>query len=1264
MEYLNVKTKGNASPQGKPKVYFTCHLGDFERTFSKVCENIFKTHDCAVYFKADMAAEFPVENREVDLESMNLFVIPVTFKLLRESSPAMDVEFKYAQEKHIPVLPIMFDPGLDSLYSLKFGDLQYLDPYSQDATAIRYEEKLKKYLDSVLISDEMAEKIRAAFDAYIFLSYRKKDRKYANELMRLIHSNPVCRDIAIWYDEFLTPGENFNDAINKALEKSELFALLVTPNLINEENYVQSVEYPAAHNAGKKILPAEMVETDRKDLRKQFEGIPECVNARDEKEFRERLLAEVKRLALRENDAVPEHNFLIGLAYLDGIDVEVDRARAAELITGAAEAKLPEAMEKLRSMYHDGVGVKRDYMQVVSWSEKLADYYRWKYGFCHPDALDKKHELGIAWREAGEYEKAGAVFLEAYKIWDEEYGRKHPGTIKAMCYLAEGYALSSWPASALSYGEMACRLQLEVLGEDHPNTPLVLDGMARIYELWENYEKARELYEKVYRKRRESLGEEHPATLTTLTSLALACSRLGDHQRALPILENIYQLRLKELGEKNPDTITALYSLSLVLDGMEEYQRALELKEKVYELRCEVLGKDHPAAKEAAYGIGHTYIMLGEYERALWRYDGIDRHDLLTLAAAHHMAYAKGKLGQFKSEREYMERTYSIECAVLSEKHPQTLRSLKYLADIYRRWGEHEKEAKYIERVYWLQRGEDMDEVCYILSSALFAGSMCVKHGDWQGAVERFERAYQIQYTVMGEEYAGSIETLCNLARSYTQAGDLPKGLELYEKAHRIQLKTLGENHPDTLLTMYELADVYERSGDCQRACELREKLSGYFRQETLAGERSDTFKMLKELAEDYREMWHGSKSLDILEKGYGLRCKALGEDSIPALTVLNFQASFLQEARDYEKSLKLWEKLYRLRCKAQGEEHPDTLTALRGLAAVYGRLGKTVKEYELMETAYQIQCKTVGKEHPDSVTLSKALLDAYDQLGDQKEDIELIHRLRRVIRDGAQSDVLEALDELADVYRRLGDHQAVLETEEAAYRIRCEVLGPEDPETLITRHNIAMAYGGLGDSSKKIELLEEVYRLSCISPGEKHPDTLVTLHCLASEYFELKNYSKALELFEKAYAFRCETLGEEHSDTLETMFKLADSCGKMGDDKRQYDLIEKLYHSQCRILGEEHPDILDLLNCLLFTNGSLNDGQRVERAIWIWEKIYLLRRKLLGEKHFETLDAMYNLAVIYDEAGDNAKAQELMKKRQRLWREKNEKKSNTDLWF
>ena len=323
------KTKGNVNPKGKPRVYFTCHPSDFEKYFDKVCEDIFKTHDCAIYYTEDMSAPIAEQDLATDLGSNNLFVIPVTFKLLTQPNRAMDTDFAYAKQAHIPVLPFLMEPGIDAFYSApdKFGELQYLNPYSTDLTEISYEEKLKKYLESVLISDEMAARVRAAFDAYIFLSYRKKDRRYANELLRLIHRNPECRDIAIWYDEFLTPGESFRDSIEKILHDSKLFALLVTPNLLEEPdgkpNFVMGQEYPAAKEAGVEILPAEMEPTDKNALGEKFADIPECVDVHDDTAFRQRFLETIQKVAKAANDTDPEHNFLIGLAYLEGIDVEV-----------------------------------------------------------------------------------------------------------------------------------------------------------------------------------------------------------------------------------------------------------------------------------------------------------------------------------------------------------------------------------------------------------------------------------------------------------------------------------------------------------------------------------------------------------------------------------------------------------------------------------------------------------------------------------------------------------------------------------------------------------------------------------------------------------------------------------------------------------------------------------------------------------------------------------------------------------------------------
>lgn len=378
MAVFNYKTKGELTLQGKQKIYFCAHPRDYNLYFERIKNDILNTLEaegntsCALLYLEDPAAERD-EDFFFDLKEMDLFVMPVTYKLLNTPNPALDSDFRFAVNNNITVLPIILEPELDDAFNEKCGNLQYLDTTSKDITAIPYKEKLVDYLSSHLIDNELYEKIRRAFDAYIFLSYRKKDRVYAQELMRLIHKNDFCRDIAIWYDEFLTPGDNFNDSIKAAIEKSELFALAVTPNLVSESNYIMSVEYPMARGASKPIIPAELIKTDLSELSEKYPDIPDCIDAHDDNQLSSSLANALANIAVRENDKDPEHNLFIGLAYLGGIDVEKDFERALSLITSAAEAGLPEAMKKLVSVYSERSG---RYKTALIWQKRLTDHLK------------------------------------------------------------------------------------------------------------------------------------------------------------------------------------------------------------------------------------------------------------------------------------------------------------------------------------------------------------------------------------------------------------------------------------------------------------------------------------------------------------------------------------------------------------------------------------------------------------------------------------------------------------------------------------------------------------------------------------------------------------------------------------------------------------------------------------------------------------------------------------------------------------------------
>lgn len=371
---LKFKTRGASSPSGKPRVYFASHPDD-AHLFDEISNEILKKQNCVIFYCNDEIVDN--EDLKMHLSQMQLFVVPITETFLTTSSRAYEVDFKYAKENNIPILPLMYGVGLESLFNQKCGDIQFLDKFKIDPTAISYDVKLENFLSSVLVSDELAQKVRTCFDAYVFLSYRKKDRKHAQEVMKSIHSNKLFRDIAIWYDEFLIPGENFNDAIKAALTKSDIFALVVTPNLINETNYVMTTEYPMAKKENKAIVPIKSVTTDENVLKEKYEGIPNCIDVYNYNHISEEFIAKLKDIALATNDS-PEHNFYIGLAYLNGIDVEVDYNKAKEILTLSARKGCILAMEKLAEAYNLGYfgRTNKEKQFAMIWQEKVLDFYR------------------------------------------------------------------------------------------------------------------------------------------------------------------------------------------------------------------------------------------------------------------------------------------------------------------------------------------------------------------------------------------------------------------------------------------------------------------------------------------------------------------------------------------------------------------------------------------------------------------------------------------------------------------------------------------------------------------------------------------------------------------------------------------------------------------------------------------------------------------------------------------------------------------------
>ena len=140
---LSYRVRGGASPQGKPRVYLTGHPADLPACWEDIITDILKTQNCAVYYDEEPGQPFVREELLRLLEQTRLIVIPVTTRFLLLPNRARDIEFPFAMERHIPVLPLTRERGLEAEFNRMCGDLQMLNKNDPDPTALPYAEKLE-----------------------------------------------------------------------------------------------------------------------------------------------------------------------------------------------------------------------------------------------------------------------------------------------------------------------------------------------------------------------------------------------------------------------------------------------------------------------------------------------------------------------------------------------------------------------------------------------------------------------------------------------------------------------------------------------------------------------------------------------------------------------------------------------------------------------------------------------------------------------------------------------------------------------------------------------------------------------------------------------------------------------------------------------------------------------------------------------------------------------------------------------------------------
>lgn len=329
-----------------------------------------------------------------------------------------NLEIEVAEDRKIPILPILFDTKCISDFNEKFKHKQCI-VYKEKGETTHFFEKLEQYLIKNLeggMSYDINE-LEALFNEPVFLSYRKKDKRALKDFLCELHYFSYLQPYSFWYDDFLNPGNNYDDEIREVLDKSNIFILFITKNIFEPGNYVLDIEYLYAVNNNKTIIGVTSGRIDKKLIESHFPEIKTIFKAKDI----EKIATHLKEILPTHNINKPHDKFLLGQSYYYGIGVELNKEVAGELFDESYQEGEKVSAKYLANSYFSNDFTSSNILKAIEFQKDYVDFISGK-GIDFKKNIAEKRLLTKYYLSSHQLKNAYQVAIENVEACTKESG--------------------------------------------------------------------------------------------------------------------------------------------------------------------------------------------------------------------------------------------------------------------------------------------------------------------------------------------------------------------------------------------------------------------------------------------------------------------------------------------------------------------------------------------------------------------------------------------------------------------------------------------------------------------------------------------------------------------------------------------------------------------------------------------------------------------------------------------------------------------------
>ena len=163
-------------------------------------------------------------------------------------------------------------------------------------------------------------------------------------------------------------------------------------------------------------------------------------------------------------------------------------------------------------------------------------------------------------------------------------------------------------------------------------------------------------------------------------------------------------------------------------------------------------------------------------------------------------------LGLYPEARKQLERALDLRRRVLGPEHPNTLKSMNSLANVYEVEGKYAQAETLASQTLEIKRRVLGPEHSDTLKSMNSLANVYDDEGKFAQAEALASQTLEIERRVLGPEHRDTLKSMNNLAIVYVSEGKYAQAETLHSQILEIWRRVLGPEHPDTLKSMNNLA--------------------------------------------------------------------------------------------------------------------------------------------------------------------------------------------------------------------------------------------------------------------------------------------------------------------------------------------------------------------------------------------------------------------------------------------------------------------------